>query len=369
MTARNTHGAALRSPVARALLAAALLLTAPGTLFAGDKPADKPADVKAPAAADPQWVVYDGFDGPGKGKHVVLVSGDEEYRSEEAMPQLGKILARHHGFKVTVLFAVDPKDGTINPNVLNNIPGLENLATADVAMFFVRFRDLPDAQMQHIADYLAAGKPVIGLRTATHAFNIKDGKTWSKWSFNSKDKVWPQGFGRQVLGETWISHHGKHGSQATRGILAPDAKDHPVLKGIKDGDIFGPSDVYGVRLPLPGDSKALVLGQVVTGMKPEDPAVEGKQNNPMMPIVWSKSYQLPEGKPGRALTSTMACSVDFNSEGLRRLLVNAVYWQAGLEDKIPAKAEVGIVGEYKPTPFKTGGYVKGIKPADHAMKP
>src|SRR5438045_9488570 len=81
---------------------------------------------------EPLWVVYDGFDGSGKGKHIVLVSGDEEYRSEEALPQLAKILATHHGFKCTVLFAIDPKDGTINPDKKDNIPGLEALKTADL---------------------------------------------------------------------------------------------------------------------------------------------------------------------------------------------------------------------------------------------
>src|SRR2546428_5917175 len=96
-------------------------------------------------AADP-WIVFDGYDGPGHGKHIVLVSGDEEYRSEEALPQLAKILAQRHGFKCTVLFAVDPATGEINPNYLNNIPGLENLKTADLAIFFMRFRDLPDDQ-------------------------------------------------------------------------------------------------------------------------------------------------------------------------------------------------------------------------------
>src|SRR5262249_15468822 len=85
----------------------------------------------APFAADP-WVVYDGFDGPGKGIHIVLVSGDEEYRSEETLPQLGKILAKHHGFKCTVLFAINPKEGTIDPEVKDNIPGLEALKTADL---------------------------------------------------------------------------------------------------------------------------------------------------------------------------------------------------------------------------------------------
>src|SRR5436305_11706325 len=107
-------------------------------------------------------VVYEGGDGPGRGKHIVLVSGDEEYRSEESLPQLGKILARHHGFKCTVLFAIDPKDGTINPNV-SNIPGLEALKTADLMIIFTRFRDLPDEQMKHVVEYLEAGKPVIGL--------------------------------------------------------------------------------------------------------------------------------------------------------------------------------------------------------------
>src|SRR5881394_722561 len=125
----------------------------------------------APAKAADPWVVYDGFDGPGKGKHIVLVSGDEEYRSEEALPQLAKILARHHGFKCTVLFAIDPADGTINPNKNNNIPGLEALQHADLMVIATRFRDLPDEQMKHIVEYIESGRPVIGMRTATHAFS------------------------------------------------------------------------------------------------------------------------------------------------------------------------------------------------------
>src|SRR5437879_1537469 len=215
-------------------------------------------------AADP-WLVLEGGGGPGKGKHIVLVSGDEEYRSEEALPQLGKILAKWHGFKCTVLFAIDPSDGTINPNV-SNIPGLEALDSADLMVIFTRFRDLPDEQMKHIVDYLEAGKPIVGIRTATHAFNIKPAKTYSKYSYNYGGKDYEQGFGRQILGETWISHHGKHGSQSTRGIIAKGQENHPILRGIKDGDIWGPTDVYGVRLPLPGDSQPLVLGQILTGM-------------------------------------------------------------------------------------------------------
>src|SRR5262249_21500343 len=125
-----------------------------------------------PGSKEDPWVIYDGFDGPGKGKHIVLISGDEEYRSEEALPQLGKILAKHHGFKCTVLFAIDPKDGTINPNV-SNIPGLEALKSADLLVIFLRFRDLPDEQMKYLVDYIESGKPIVGLRTATHAFTFQ----------------------------------------------------------------------------------------------------------------------------------------------------------------------------------------------------
>src|ERR1700693_949009 len=95
-----------------------------------------------PAREGDAGLVFEGSAGPGKGKHIVLISGDEEYRSEEALPQLGKILSKHHGFKCTVLFAIDPKDGTINPNKNNNIPGLEALTTADLMIIFTRFRDL-----------------------------------------------------------------------------------------------------------------------------------------------------------------------------------------------------------------------------------
>ncbi len=318
------------------------------------------------SAAEP-WVVYPGGEGPGKGKHVVLVCGDEEYRSEELIPALARILAVHHGFKCTVLFPIDPKDGTINPIVKNNIPGLEALKDADLLVMFLRFRDLPDEQMKHFADYLDSGKPILALRTSTHAFAIPANKTYGKWGWQSKAKGWEGGFGRTVLGETWVNHHGQHGKQATRGILAKGQEKHPVLRGLKDGDVWGPTDVYTVHLPLPGDSQPLLLGQVTTGMKPTDPALEGKKNDPMMPIVWTKTFKGPAGKTTTALTSTMGSAQDFQNEGFRRLLVNGVYWLTGLEAKLPEKAKVDLVGEYKASPFKFGGFVPGKKPEDFRL--
>src|SRR3954447_246306 len=133
-------------------------------------------------AAD--WVVYEGKQGPGKGKHIVLVSGDEEYRSEEMLPQLARILAERHGFKCTVLFAIDRNDGTVNPNQNDNIPGLEALDSADLLVLFIRWRDLPDDQTAHFERFIRAGKPIVAIRTATHPFNFKTHPTYANWSSN-----------------------------------------------------------------------------------------------------------------------------------------------------------------------------------------
>lgn len=313
-------------------------------------------------AASEHTLVYEGKTGAGRGKHVVLVSGDEEYRSEEAMPQLAKILATHHGFKCTVLFAIDPTDGTVNPNRQDNIPGLEALAGADLMVLFTRFRNLPDEQMKHIVSYVESGKPIVAMRTATHAFQIKDSPTWQRWSWNSKE--WDGGFGRQVLGETWINHHGQHGKQSTRGVIAPGKEKHPILRGIREGSIWGPTDVYGVKGPLPADAEVLVLGQVLTGMTPTDQPVEGKQNDPMMPVAWTRAWKTPSGKTSRIFTTTMGSSQDLVSEGFRRLLVNAVYWALRMEGRIKPDLPIDLVGEYHPHPFGFNKYTKGRKPAE-----
>jgi hypothetical protein len=151
-------------------------------------------------------------------------------------------------------------------------------------------------------------------------------------------------------------------------VIAAGAENHAILRGIKDGYIWGPTDVYGVRLPLPGDSQTLVLGQVLAGMNPDDSPVSGKQNDPMMPIAWIKTFTAPSGKMSRVFTTTMGASQDLASEGLRRLLVNACLWAIGREDEIAAKANVELVGDFQPHPFGFGTFQKGLKPADHAIK-
>jgi hypothetical protein len=321
------------------------------------------AAVLCAALAGASELVFPGGSGPGKGKHIVLVSGDDEYRSEEALPQLAKILSQRHGFRCTVLFPIDPSDGTIKPDYVTNISGLEALDSAELMVLFARFRDLPDDQMKHFADYLESGKPIVAMRTATHSFNIKASPTYTSYSWN--DKQTDGGFGRTVLGETWIAHHGKHGSESTRGVIASGRRNHPILRGIESGDIWGPTDVYKVRLPLPGDSLPLVLGQVLSGMRPSDPPVDGAKNEPMMPIAWTRTHRAASGKTARVFVTTMGASQDLESDGVRRMLVNACYWGLGMEGRIPKKSDVRIVGEYHPSRFGFGTYVKGRKPADY----
>ena len=318
-----------------------------------------------------EWLEYAGSK---DGKNIVLVSGDEEYRSEEALPQMAAILSQHHGFNCTVLFAQDPDNpGVVDPNYVHNIPGLENLKQADLMIIFTRFRALPDKQMQQVEDYLKSGRPVIGIRTSTHAFQFKD--TTHNWrhygnAYDGEKIAWKDGFGRLVLGEKWISHHGHHRHQSTRGLIAKDAKDHPITTSLADGDIWGPTDVYGVRLPLPGDSQSIIMGQVINrkgeydendplyGMRMADDEVaaenpvreaSGNPNDPMMPVAWVKSYQIPGGQSGKVFASTIGSSTDLLTPGTRRMFVNAVYWS--LEMPVPENANVEIIGKYEPSPY------------------
>ena len=187
---------------------------------------------RAEAQEGEKWISFGPGDGPGNDKHIVLVSGDEEYRSEEALPILARILSEHHGFKTTVLFALDPETGEIDPEYQENIPGLEQLASADLMILFTRFRELPDEQMKHIDEYIKAGKPIVGMRTSTHAFNYDQNKDspYAKYGFSSSISSWEGGFGRQVLGETWIAHHGVHGEEGTRELINGTLSNHAILR-------------------------------------------------------------------------------------------------------------------------------------------
>ncbi len=273
-----------------------------------------------------------------KTKHIVLVSGDEEYRSEETMPMLGKILSQKHGFKCTVLFALAADGDYIDCNNQQGLRGLEALDSADLMIIATRFRH-PDAeQAKHITAFLNAGKPVIGLRTATHAF--QGGEKFGE--------SLPYGqFGRQILGEEWVSHHGSHKSEGARGVIEPGAEKNVILNNVSD--VFAPSDVYGVTHLTDADT-ILLRGAITKTLDPESEIlVDDKRNMPMQPLAWLHSYTAPNGAAGQSFCTTAGASLDFVNEDLRRLVVNAAIHLTGGE--VPEKADVDFVDPFYPTFF------------------
>jgi len=312
----------------------------------------------AASAQNPHLVVYEGAKGPGAGKHIVFLAGDEEYRSEESLPGLARMLAKHYGFKCSVFFTTDPKTGFIDP-ASSHISGLEAMRTADLLVVFLRFRDFPDAEMQHIVDYLDRGGPVVGFRTATHAFQIlrPDAKVL-KYSWKGVEG-YTGGFGRQILGETWVTHYGRNHVQSSRLLLQADQAAHPILRGVKD--VWVQSGGYTAS-PIEG-SHILATGQILDGMTPDAPPAT---NKPAMPVAWYRTYTTSSGKSGRVFATTHGASEDLLNEGFRRMSVNACLWGAGLEASIRPTIDITFVGPYQPSTFNFRGHVKGVKPADLA---
>jgi hypothetical protein len=284
----------------------------------------------------------------GKGKHIVFLTGDEEYRGEEGLPMLAKILSQRHGFKCTVLFSLNAK-GEIDPNNQKSLSNPKALDSADAIIMLLRFRTWPDDIYQHFDAACNRGIPVLGLRTSTHAFRGKRG-----------------GFGKRVLGERWVSHWGGHKREACRGAIEPSAKGDSILNGVTD--VFADSDVYEAYPPK--DAKILMRGLVLENMKPDSkPSTRQKKgrgiNDPAMAVAWTRQHNWPSGKTSKIFCTTMGAATDLQSEGLRRMIVNAVY--AGLGMDVPKKANVDYVDPYKPLFYGFGSFRRGINPSDHAL--
>lgn len=297
-------------------------------------------------------LTFEGKAGPGKGKHIVLLAGDEEYRSEESLPMLAKILSERHGFKCSVLFSVD-SEGVITPNDGTSLSSPDLLESADALILALRFRNWPEEALSRFEKVVDSGKPIIGLRTSTHAFN--------------KNRL--SDFGKQVLGEKWVSHWGNHKVEGTRGIIEPSAEGNSLLHGVSD--VFGATDVYEAYPPA--DATILLRGQVVSGLTADSKPVERVKaratdkveqdvNTPMMPVAWIREHSTTSGNTNRVLCTTMGSADDLVNEGLRRLVVNGVYW--GLKMDVPVKADVRFVDEYQPSFYGFNGYRKGMKVSD-----
>ena len=304
------------------------------------------------------WLTYKGNHGPGKGKHIVLIAAEQEYRSEQAMPMLAKVLSEHHGFDCTVLFSVNEK-GEVDPTLpapfkdktkRHNIPGLQHLADADCMIWISRFMHLPDEQMKFFHDYFDSGKPFIALRTANHGF-----------MGGEKYRVGERTVGLgELLGGSFMEHHGGWHRESTKGILVPENSSHPILIGVKD--IWGTSDVYrchNAKSPFPDDCTALVLGQPLVNLKSD--ALPNTSKEPL-PVAWIKTWRGNQQLPSKIFHCTMGSAEDFANAGVRRMTINAAYWGMGIESEIKPDSSVDIVGEYQPLAAGFNYEELGVKP-------
>lgn len=321
-----------------------------------------PAVAAEAFTSGPGWLEFPAGKGPGAGKHVVLLAGDEEYRSEESLPMLARILSERHGFKCTVLFSHD--GDVINPNNGASLGKPEALDTADALVLGLRFRKWNEAALAKFDAALKRGVPIVATRTSTHAFaGIPKDSAFVAYNWNANG-----GFGRNVLGETWISHWGNHKSEATRTAVEPGAEKLAILNGV--GQIFGDTDVYEAHPPA--DVQVLLRGLVLKGMNPEDPLSERSKprsdkteqgvNSPAMAVAWTREVPNAAGTKNRVLTTTMASASDLKDESLRRLLVNGVFWGLGLE--VPTKADVTPLVEWKPSKYSFNMFHPGLKAED-----
>ena len=210
------------------------------------------------------------------------------------------------------------------PQAKDNIEGLEALATADLMVMFTRFRALPESQLAPILAYVESGKPLVGLRTTTHAFLYPEGHPRAALN---------DGFGREIFGQKWITHHGH--TSSTDVVIHEDNQAHPILRGVRP--FRARSWLYHVA-PLHGEANIVLL---------DGHAVNSERT--------AKADRVPADAAGRLdATSTRArgCSSPrsdtpptSSSESMRRLLVNGILW--ALDRAIPAGgADAAVVGEY-----------------------
>ncbi len=243
------------------------------------------------------------FAKPAKKTYIVFVSGDHEYSSEETFPIIAKELETKYGFNTTVL------KSSPDENSEENIPGLEALDKADVAVFFLRWRRLPAEQLRHIESYLKSGKPVVAFRTTTHAFNYPKGHELETWNSFAVDYLGgPPG---------WGNGHTHYGHLSTTDVsMNPAAKQHPILTGIP-ATFHVASWLYLVRPKYPPtDAEILLMGKSVNPNKPD--AIEN-------PVAWTW-----KNKAGaRVFMTTLGHPNDFKEEAMQRLVINGIHWAAG----------------------------------------
>lgn len=236
---------------------------------------------------------------------VVFVAGDHEYSGEATLPILAAELEKNYGMRAKVISAYP------NQNSEENIPGLEALREADLAVFFLRWRRLPKEQVAYIDEYLKSGKPVMGFRTSSHAFNYPKGHELEAWNaFGERAFGSPPGWG----GAAKHSHYGHESTTDVR--IVPGAARHPILTGV-DPEFHVSSWLYRVLPDFPKKgAEWLLMGKSVNPNS--TPAID-------QPVAWT--WKNPEG--ARVFFTTIGHPEDFRVEAFQRLVINAIHWELG----------------------------------------
>jgi nicotinamidase-related amidase len=234
--------------------------------------------------------------------HLAIVMSEDEYRTEQSLPAFA---AKHLGkdFRVSLVFG-STKD-------LNDFPGLEVLNDADVAFWSIRRRTPPTEQMALFRKFIADGKPLVAIRTTSHAFCLRDKPPAAGYA------EWPE-FDRQVLGGFYHNHHGNE--LKTRVSAAPAAKDHPILTGVRADEFAVFGSLYK-SLPLAETATPLLIGRIEADV-------------PHEPVAWTNKT----AAGGRVFYTSLGHIDDFQIPDFERLLLNGIYWTAGLPSP-PAAAE------------------------------
>ncbi|MDZ7933497.1 MAG: ThuA domain-containing protein [Emticicia sp.] len=253
---------------------------------------------------------------------IVFVTGDHEYSGEFTLPLIAAELEKNYGFRTKVLKA------SPNQNAEKNIPELESLKEADLAVFYLRWRQLPPDQLEHIEKYLKSGKPLMGFRTTTHAFNFPKGDASERWNaFGEFALNAPPGWG----GKAAHTHYGHESSTDVSVVEA--AKKHPILTGVEP-NFHVRSWLYRVLPDYPTKgSEWLLMGKAVN---PDKAAIEN-------PVAWIGIN--PFG--AKVFTTTMGHPEDFQVEAFQRLVINAIHWELG--KKVPKhwKGKIDINVPYR----------------------
>jgi len=217
------------------------------------------------------------------------------------------------GFRTTVVMG----DGDPEKKTEDVLPGIEALADADVAIFFMRFLKLPDSEWQPIEDYLCSGKPVIGLRTANHSF---------KYRPDHPRHAWNDDFGRRALGTPYIVHQ----TSTTKVNVVTKSRKHPIMTHVEKTDWESLGTLYLTRLeggciPLvtgTGTGKARLL------QKPFGPIMVNQSEADIVAWAWENEWG------GKVFGTSFGHPGDFGEESFVRMLVNAVHWS--VDRPVPA---------------------------------